>query len=46
MDNSIDASPLVGVFGLTSDYAEALEDVYNIIYSSSLYAELFCTLIK
>lgn len=46
VDNSIDASPLVGVFRLTSDNAETLEDVDNVIDSSSLYAELFCTLIK
>ena len=46
VDNSIDASPLVGVLGLSSDNAEALEDVDDIIYSSSLYAELLCTLIE
>ena len=46
MDNPVDASPLVGVFGLTSDNAEALEDVDDVVDSSSLDAELLGTLIK
>ena len=45
-NNSIDSFPLVRIFGVPSYYIEALENVYDIIYSSSFHCEFPCALIQ
>ena len=46
LDDLVDAFPVVGVFGLSVDYLEALEDVYDVVDASALHGQLPSALVQ
>ena len=46
MNDCVNASPLIGIFGMSSDDAKALKNVYDIVNASSFNAELASALIE
>lgn len=42
----VDATPIVGVLGLSPDHGEALQDIDDVVNSSPFNAELLSTLIQ